>query len=199
MRTEYVRSTRGFATCLMAVVAPLVVAGMTALAAEDAPPVTVESLTFDAFQKKIAANTKAKYTMVDAWATWCGPCKENFPHVIDMNKKYGPKGLAVVSLSFDDPSEPKQIADARKFLNEKHATFTNVLLNEETGVGFEKLDINAIPAVFVYAPGGKLIRKFTMDDPNNQFTYGEVEVYVAALLDGKSPAEAEKLVKAASK
>ena len=50
---------------------------------------------------------------------------------------------------------------------------------------FEKLKINAIPAVFVFGPDGKEVKRFTMDDPNNQFTYDEVEKAVVALLDGK--------------
>jgi hypothetical protein len=57
-----------------------------------------------------------------------------------------------------------------------------VLLDEKDGVGFDKLDINTIPAVFLYGPDGKLIKKFTMDDPNNQFTYEDVEKEVASRL-----------------
>ena len=47
------------------------------------------------------------------------------------------------------------MAEAEKFLKEKKAAFTNVLLDENFGDGFEKLNINAIPAVFVYGPDGK--------------------------------------------
>ena len=60
---------------------------------------------FDEMLARIAANKKAKLTLVDAWATWCGPCKENFPHVVEMHEKYAGKGLAVVSLSLDDRDE----------------------------------------------------------------------------------------------
>ena len=67
----------------------------------------------------------------------------------------------------------------------KKAAFTNVLLDENFGDGFEKLNINAIPAVFVYGPDGKEVKRFTMDDPNNQFTYDEVEKAIVALLDSK--------------
>ena len=52
--------------------------------------------------------------------------------------------------------------------------------------GFEKLNINAIPAVFVFGPDGKEVKRFTMDDPNNQFTYDEVEKAVTSLLGEKS-------------
>ena len=130
-------------------------------------------------------NKKVKYTIVDAWSTTCGPCKENFPHVIEMHRKYASKGLAVISLSLDDPTDKAAVAEAEKFLKEKKAVCTNVLLDESFGEGFEKLNIGAIPAVFLYGPDGKEVKRFTMDDPNNQFTYDEVEKAVVALLDAK--------------
>ena len=157
--------------------------------AADAPKdeVKLESLKFDAFTARLAqAGSKDfKYTLVDAWSTTCGPCKENFPHLVRMHKKLAGKGLQVVSLSLDDPSDTKALEAARKFLVEQKAAFLNVLLDEEFGVGFDKLDINSIPAVFLYGPDGKLIKRFTMDDPKNQFTYEQVEKTVASLLEGK--------------
>jgi thiol-disulfide isomerase/thioredoxin len=153
------------------------------------PEVVLEKVTYDAFLRRIAENpAKPRYTIVDTWATWCGPCKENFPHVVQMHEKFAPQGLAVVSMSFDDPSEPKQIEDARAFLREKKAKFTNFVLDEAEGVGFEKFGINSIPAVFVYGPDGKEVKRFTWDDTKNQFTYEDVEKAVAALLEGKAPA-----------
>ena len=114
---------------------------------------TLEKVKFDEFLKRIAANKKAKYTIVDAWATWCGPCKENFPHLVEMHKKYGDKGLAVVSLSFDDPADAKAVDDARAFLAREEGRPSPTSCSTRTeGVGFEKLDINAIPAVFLYRP-----------------------------------------------
>jgi thiol-disulfide isomerase/thioredoxin len=147
--------------------------------------VKLERLTWSQFQKRLV-NPQVKFSIVDAWSTTCGPCKENFPHVIDMHRKYAPKGLAVISLSLDDPSDKAAVAEAEKFLKEKKAVFTNILLNENFGDGFEKLNINAIPAVFVFGPDGKEVKRFTMEDPNNQFTYDEVETAIKALLDVKS-------------
>ncbi len=170
-----------------AVTTPPVAASTDQPAAAVDSGVTLEKVDYAAFLKRIADNpAKPKYTLVDAWATWCGPCKENFPHVVEMHKKYADKGLAVVSLSFDDPTNTKQVEEARNFLREKQATCTNFLLDEAEGIPFEKFDINAIPAVFLYGPDGKLLKRFTMDDPNNQFTYDEVEKTVAALLESKS-------------
>jgi thiol-disulfide isomerase/thioredoxin len=153
--------------------------------AKPADGVTLKRMSWDQFRSQVATNPNAKYTLVDVWATWCGPCKENFPHLIEMHKKYADKGLAVASLSFDDRDNPEAIAEAEKFLREQNAAFTNVLLDEEYGVGNEKLDINSIPAVFVYGPDGQEVKRYTGDDPNHPFTYEQVEKDVAALLEAQ--------------
>lgn len=157
-------------------------------AAEDAVPtgmVKLEALKWARFQERLAARP-AKYTLVDVWATTCGPCKENFPHLVEMHRKFAGKGLKVISLTLDDPTDKKAVAAAEKFLQEKKAEFTNVLLDENYGDGFDRLNINTIPAVFVFDPSGKEIKRYTMDDPDHQFTYDEVEKEVSALLAGGS-------------
>jgi thiol-disulfide isomerase/thioredoxin len=150
-----------------------------------ASAVKLERLTWNQLKQRLA-NPHVKYTIVDAWSTTCGPCKENFPHVVAMHQKYSPKGLAVISLSLDDPTDKAAVAEAERFLKEKKAVFSNVLLDENFGDGFDKLNINAIPAVFIFGPDGKEVRRFTMDDPNNQFTYDDVEKAVGELLRSKS-------------
>jgi thiol-disulfide isomerase/thioredoxin len=173
-----------------AVAAAIALAGLLASTGPESTParaddpaadgVKLERLTWPDLQKRLASNKQARWTLVDAWATTCGPCKENFPHLIEMHEKYGAKGLAVGSLTLDDPTDEKAFADAEAFLKEKKATFTNVLLDEEFGDGYDKLDINGIPAVFLYGPDGKELKRFTMDDPDNQFTYEDVEREIAA-------------------
>ena len=164
----------------------IVVFSVVAVRAEDAGSGTVklERLKWAGLQQRLA-NPHVKYTIVDAWSTTCGPCKENFPHVVEMNRKYAPKGLAVISLSLDDPTDEAAVTEAERFLKSNHAAFSNVLLDEELGEGFDKLNINAIPAVFIFGPDGKEVKRFTMDDPKNQFTYKDVEKYVAQLLASK--------------
>jgi len=153
-------------------------------------PYALQFVKYDDLMKRVA-DKNAKFTVVDIWATWCAPCKENFPHLVEMGKKYKEKGLAVASLSFDEPTETKQVEAAKAFLAAQKAEFPNYLLDEEFGVGNEKLGINTIPAVLVFGPDGKEIKRYTMDDPDKQFTYDEVEKDIVAMLEGK-PVEAEK-------
>ena len=157
------------------------VVGHLAIAAEPAAEVKLTTAKYDVMVKQIAAQ-KAKLTVVDVWATWCGPCKENFPHLVEMNGKYHSKGINFASVSVDDTSKPKQVADATEFLKSQKAGFTNFLLDESMDDSFDKFDISAIPAVFMFDSEGKIIRRFTLDDPNNQFTYEQVETAVKEFL-----------------
>ena len=54
-----------------------------------------------------------KYTLLDFWASWCGPCRNAMPAIKKIYEKYGKHGLAVVSLSLDDDAEAwkKAVAD----------------------------------------------------------------------------------------
>lgn len=44
---------------------------------------------------------KGKVVIVDFWATWCGPCRRTIPHLIDLQKEYGGRGLEVLGISLD--------------------------------------------------------------------------------------------------
>src|SRR5262245_15828247 len=43
-----------------------------------------------------------KVVLVDFWATWCPKCREDFPHTVELDRKYASEGLVVVSFSCDD-------------------------------------------------------------------------------------------------
>jgi thiol-disulfide isomerase/thioredoxin len=162
--------------------------GFAALApAGEDKEVKLTPVKWQGYLDEVASHKKAKLVIVDAWATWCGPCMKNFPHLVEMHEKYADKGLVAVSLSLDDADNAKKVTAATAFLKDKHATFTNLILNERTDDAFEKLNIGAIPAVFLYTPDGKELKRFTLDDVDKLFTYEQVEAYVKDYLAGKSP------------
>ena len=48
---------------------------------------------------------QGKVILLDFWATWCGPCRIEIPHFVELQKKYGPEGLVVLGFSVDDTVE----------------------------------------------------------------------------------------------
>ncbi|WP_152049976.1 TlpA family protein disulfide reductase [Tautonia marina] len=148
-------------------------------------PVTYEEL------KAHIAESDAPLTLVDCWASWCDPCKENFPHVLEMASSFEDKGLKVIALSFDagtevDDIDEAQIKEAKRFLSAMDVSkIENLRHGQLLFESFEAFNVTTIPAVFLYDGEGNEVARFTYDDPDNQFTYDEVEAKVAELLEAQ--------------
>src|SRR5215472_3824919 len=64
------------------------------------------------------AQYKGKVVYLDFWASWCKPCRQSFPWMNAMEKKYSADGLVIVAVDLDE-----QRADADKFLKQRPADF----------------------------------------------------------------------------
>jgi len=152
------------------------------LSAEEASknPVELQVLDYQGVQELIASK-KGKVVVMDAWATYCLPCVKEFPNLVALSKKY-PKQVACISLSFDneglDPIEDVK-PPVLGFLKKQGATFDNVISSEEADTLYEKFDLSAVPAVFVYDKNGKLSKRFA----GEKFDYEDVEKHVSQLLE----------------
>lgn len=93
-----------------------------------------------------------KYCLVDFWASWCGPCKREIPTLKKVYEKYGPKGLAVVSVAvWDDPMDS---ADTAKV----YGITWNQILNARN-VPTELYDILGIPHIMLIGPDGIILKR----------------------------------------
>jgi len=141
----------------------------------------LQRITFDQWQKEVAS-LKGQIAVVDLWATWCGPCIERFPHMVQLYNQYKKQGVTFVSISVDDRADQQAIETARQFLQKQNATFRNYLMDENILQSFEKLDIQSVPDVFIYDRQGRRRYNLNGNDPNHQFTEKDVDDAIALLV-----------------
>lgn len=93
-----------------------------------------------------------KYTFMDLWASWCGPCRAAIPHVKEMAEKYGDK-LKVVSVSVDenDAAWRKAMKEENMSWSQFHAVGDQ--MNELSNIFF----LQSIPRLVVLDPEGRII------------------------------------------
>ncbi len=121
-----------------------------------------EPATLEVINKKgvkdLVANDSDKLRLINVWATWCGPCKAEFPDLVTMHRMYRKRDFELVTISADLPERKKK---ALEFLNKKHASCKNYLFDGENEYELaESLDANwqgALPYSLLVAPGGKVL------------------------------------------
>ncbi|HZN54622.1 MAG TPA: TlpA disulfide reductase family protein [Candidatus Polarisedimenticolaceae bacterium] len=145
----------GHAARIMIALAGLALAAAVAAKADAAPtPTAVEATRVLEEVRKPGASG----TVVNVWATWCSPCREEFPDLLHVARELAPKGVRLVLVSVDFPGmEP----EATEFLTSQGVDFPTFMRagNDEAFVdGLEPKWSGAIPVTLVYDGGGKLVR-----------------------------------------
>ena len=108
--------------------------------------------------KDLSGNTvhlsdfRGKAVVLNFWATWCAPCKAEMPWFVEMQKQYGPQGLAIIGVSLDDDVTPEQIA---KFTRQLDVNYTILLGNDDTAKLYGGVD--ALPTTFYIDRNGTLV------------------------------------------
>jgi len=141
-------------------------AGLTAPAqsssAGAAPPVEIRQIDLEGLKKILQRDPKdTRPLLVNFWATWCDPCREEFPDLVKIDQDYGLKKLNFVAISLDDVTEIK--TEVPKFLKEMKATMPVVLLNvNDPEPAIKHVDVawtGQLPATYLYDHQGKIIFK----------------------------------------
>lgn len=91
-----------------------------------APDFTLKSV--DGRPTRLSSYLGDKVILMNFWATWCGPCTQELPHLEALHRKYKDQGLQVISIAMDGP---ESIANVAPFVRRTGLTFP-VLLDEET-------------------------------------------------------------------
>ena len=122
--------------------------------------IEIDEISLDELSELIN-NRNGKALLINIWATWCVPCREEFPGLIKLSDQYKDK-LDVVGVSIDFPDELE--SKIYPFLNEFQISFTNYISAEkdaEKFIDFLNTKWNgALPASFIYDSDGKQVEFF---------------------------------------
>jgi thiol-disulfide isomerase/thioredoxin len=102
------------------------------------------------------ADYKGKVLLIDFWATWCGPCMQEMPNVVEAYKKFNAKGFEIVGISLDNEKSIERMDDVMKSKGMTWRQFAD-------GKGWQNeisqlYGVQSIPATYLLDRNGKVHR-----------------------------------------
>jgi thiol-disulfide isomerase/thioredoxin len=108
-------------------------------------------------QKTKLADYSGKVLVLDLWATWCGPCKQEIPYLVQIANDYKSKGVEVIGLTSEDPEIHSEVV--KKFAEDYKINYSIGWADEEMQMGLMR-GRNGIPQTFIIGRDGKVIKHF---------------------------------------
>jgi thiol-disulfide isomerase/thioredoxin len=121
-------------------------------------PVALEPADAAALRELRANKGTGKVRVINAWATWCGPCVSEFDELLEQNLRFRQRDFELVTLSANFPEESPAVL---KFLQKHHASTRNLIFGSKDKYALiEALDPKwdgALPYTLVVAPDGAVL------------------------------------------
>jgi peroxiredoxin len=159
--------SRLFVTCALAV-------GVPAFAADKATDFTLRDVNG---QDVHLSQYQGKVVVLSFWATWCGPCKEEMPHLQKLYADHGNDGLVVLSISTDDARSASKV---KPYIMSMGYTFP-VLLDKEASVIGTYNPSKTLPFTVVIDRSGNVVHVASGYNPGDEVGLTkEIEPLLAA-------------------
>lgn len=154
---------------------PLLFAGLFSALVQASDTVALSDVHVKNLQgESLTLDYPDQVVLLDFWASWCGPCRQSFPWMNEMQARYGKSGLTVVAINLDSEHDA-----AEDFLNEIPANFT--VLFDESGESATQLGVEGMPMSYLFDRHGKLLHRMVGFSPARE---AEHEAKIKHLLSG---------------
>jgi len=141
----------------IAVAALLLAAFSTAGAPQAKAPTDPKVIDAQGYQKLVQQH-RGKPLLMTFWATWCEPCRDEYPMLNELAKQYGPQGLQVVGVNFNDDGD---LILMRRFIARYKPIFPNYRKKHGDEAGFTQVVWpqwnGALPVSFLYDKDGNQV------------------------------------------
>lgn len=98
-------------------------------------------------------NYRGYVLILDFFATWCQPCRQSIPHLVEMNRKFGKQGLQILGLSVDEEGERA----VKTFIDEFRVNYPLALAGDTTTADF---GVRSVPVMFLIDKKGKIVEVY---------------------------------------
>jgi peroxiredoxin len=102
------------------------------------------------------ADGAGQVQLLDFWATWCAPCREEIPMLGELQATYGPRGFRVLGIAEEEPNV------LRDFAASGSMRYTNLVGTSEV---FEAYRVLALPTAFLIDRQGRIVESFLGPKP----------------------------------
>lgn len=132
------------------------------------------------------ADRKGKVILVNLWGIWCGPCRAEMPHLVELQEKYRDQGFQVIGLNVgDEDQQPEPLENIKTFGEKMKLNYELVRAPREMAIQIYRLaNFDAVPLSLLIDREGHLRAVLRGGGPS---TINQIKEFVAKTLD-ESPA-----------
>ncbi len=99
------------------------------------------------------SDLEGQYVLMNFWASWCGPCRDEIPALLNLHRRFAGTGLTLVGVTVNDRPE-----DSRGFAREYGLSYLNVIGNTEF---YDAYSLTPwIPVTMLISPGGMIVKQW---------------------------------------
>ena len=98
-----------------------------------------------------------KVMVINLWATWCGPCRQEIPELVKVHKEFHSRGVEVIGLSTENPDTSAE--KVRKFIQDFQIDYRIGWASGQVAAPLMQ-GHTAIPQIFIISPDARILKRF---------------------------------------